>query len=130
MATYGKSTTIAIPSLEPSSTKPSRIPYARMVQNVLLLWLDAGIDDNNDDHCNNITKLRQVIDTVKTFTDADECIDFITNIEKENIFIIISGTFSAAIVPVVQDMLQVSRVYILCKNKCRYEQLALYNATK
>jgi hypothetical protein len=125
MATNGKSTTTAIPSLGPASTKPSRIPYARMVQNFLLFWLDASIDENNDDHCNNVTKLRQVIDTVKTFTDADECIDFITNIEKENIFIIISGTFSAAIVPVVQDMLQVSRVYILCKNKCRYEKWAL-----
>jgi tetratricopeptide (TPR) repeat protein len=126
MATKKKSTTTATASIEPPSTRPSRLPYARMVQNFLLLWLDGSIDEQNNDDCrNNITKLRQVVNTVKTFTDADECIDFITDIKEENIFIIISGTFSAGIVPVVQDMLQVSCVYILCKNKRQYEQWAL-----
>jgi tetratricopeptide (TPR) repeat protein len=126
MATKKKSTTTASTSLEPQSTRPSRLPYARMVQNFLLIWLDAGIDEKNNDDCrNNITKLRQAVNTVNTFTDADECIDFITDMKEESIFVIVSGTFSAAIVPIVQDILQVSCVYILSKNKCRYEQWAL-----
>jgi hypothetical protein len=125
MATKRNSTTTATASLEPPSTMPTRLPYARMVQNFLLLWLDGSIDENNnDDYRNSINKLRQVVNTVNTFTDADECIDFITEIKKETIFIIVSGTFSAAIVPIVQDILQVSCVYIFSKNKCRYEQWA------
>jgi tetratricopeptide (TPR) repeat protein len=125
-ATKKKLTTTAIASMESPNTRPSRSPYNRMVQNFLLVWLDAGIDEQNYDDCrNSIAKLRQFVNTVKTFTDADECIDFITDIKEENIFIIISGTFSSGIVPVVQDMLQVSCVYILCKNKRRYEQWAL-----
>jgi hypothetical protein len=126
MTTKKKSTTTATASMEPPSTRPGRLPYARMVQNFLLLWLDAGIDErNNDDYRNSITKLRQVVNTVNTFTDADECIDFITDIKEETIFIIVSGTYSAAIVPIVQDILPVSCVSIFCKNKCRYEQWAL-----
>jgi hypothetical protein len=126
MATKKTSTTTATASLEPPSTRPSRLPYARMVQNFLLIWLDGSIDEqNNDDWRNSIIKLRQVFNTVNTFTDADECIDFVTDIKEETIFIIVSGTFSTAIVPIVQDILHVSCVYILCKNKCRYEQWAL-----
>jgi tetratricopeptide (TPR) repeat protein len=126
MDTNKKAITTATASLKPPSTWPSRLPYARMVQNFLLVWLDAGIDEKNNDDCrNSIAKLRQVIHTVHTFTNADECIDLITDIKEETIFIIVSGTFSTDIVPIVQDMPQVSCVYILCKNKCRYEQWAL-----
>jgi hypothetical protein len=126
MATKKKSTTTATASLGPPNMRPTRLPYARMVQNFLLLWLDESIDEKNNDDCrNSITKLRQVVNTVNTFTDANECIDFITDIREETIFIIVSGTFSTAIVPTLQDILQVSCVYILCKNKCRYEQWAL-----
>jgi hypothetical protein len=68
-------------SMEPPSTRPTRLPNARMVQNFLLLWLDGSIDEKNNDDCrNSITKLRQVVNTVNTFTDADECIDFINGI--------------------------------------------------
>jgi Tfp pilus assembly protein PilF len=126
MATNKKPTTNATASLESQSTCPSRLPYTRMVQNFLLVWLDTGIDEQNNNDCRNtIAKLRQVINTVHTFTDVDECVDFVTDIKEETIFIVVSGTFSTAIVPIVEDMLQVSCVYILCKNKCQYEQSAL-----
>jgi tetratricopeptide (TPR) repeat protein len=126
MATMKESTTTATATIEPPSTIPARLPYARMVQNFLLIWLDGSIDEqNSDDCCNTITKLRQVVNKVNTFTDADECIDFITNIKEETIFIIVSETFSAAIIPIVEEMLQVSYVYIFCKNNCQDEQWAL-----
>jgi tetratricopeptide (TPR) repeat protein len=125
-ATNKKSTVTITASMESLSTTPSRLPYTRMDQNFLLIWLDESLDEQNNDDCrNSIAKLRQVVNTLETFTDADECIDFITDIKKETIFIIVSGTFSAAIVPIVHDILHVSCVYILCKNKCRYEQWAL-----
>src|SRR6202044_1331066 len=87
---------------EPPNTRPSR---RRMVQNFLLIWLDGSIDEVNNDHCrNSIIKLRQVVNDVNTFTDIDECVDFITNITQEKVFLIISGTFSQIIVPLVQDI--------------------------
>ena len=45
-----------------------------MVQNVLLVWLDADIDENNDDFRNTIIHLRRTFNTIKTFTDGQECI--------------------------------------------------------
>ena len=49
----------------------------RMIQNFHLVWLDANIDEENNEDCrNSITQLRQVVNTVNTFVDADECIRF------------------------------------------------------
>ena len=96
-----------------------------MVQNFLLIWLDGSIDEVNNDDCrNSITKLRQVVNDVNTFTDMDECIDFITDIKEEKAFMIVSGTFSQIIVPIVQDISQVSCVYIFCENKTQHEKWA------
>ncbi len=65
-----------------------------VVQNFHLVWLDGDIDEVNDDgYRDSITKLRQVVNTVNTFDDVDECIDFITDI-NEKTFMVISQELS------------------------------------
>lgn len=124
MATQKNSTTTAATqSMQYSSTKPSRISHVRMVQNFLVVWLDASIDEVNNDDCrNSIAKLQQVVNTVNTFTDPDECIDFITDIKHEKAFMIVSGTFSQSVIPIIQNISQVNSVYIFCTNKAKLEQ--------
>jgi tetratricopeptide (TPR) repeat protein len=96
-----------------------------MVQNFHLVWLDGSIDEVNSDDCrNSITKLRQVVNTVNTFTDMDECIDFINSIKEEKAFMISSGALGQTTVPVVHDKPQVSTICIFCGNKARHEQWA------
>src|SRR5271167_4285411 len=121
MATNKKPTTAATP-MEPPSTKPRRPPNVRMVQNFHLVWLDGSIDEINNDDCRkSITQLRQVVNNVNTFTDADECIDFIIDIKQEKTFMIVSEALCQMIVPIVQDLSQVSSVYIFCGNKAPHE---------
>ncbi len=117
MATKTKSTTAS------SSTRPRRVPNARIVQNFHLVWLDGSIDETNDDCRNSITKLRQVVNTVNTFVDVDECIDFITDI-GEKALVIISGEFSQPIISIVQNISQVNCVYIFSKDNVQYEKWA------
>jgi tetratricopeptide (TPR) repeat protein len=94
-----------------------------MVQNFHLVWLDGSIDEKNDDCRNSIMKLRQVVNTVNTFVDVDECIDFITDI-GEKAFLVISGEFSLSIISVIQAILQVSCAYIFSENNVPYEKWA------
>jgi hypothetical protein len=108
----------ATTSMKPSSNVP-------MIQNFHLVWLDGSIDEiNNADHRSSIMKLRQVVDAVNTFTDVDECIDFITDIKDEMIFMIFSGALGQATIPVVYDQSQVNTIYIFCGNKVRQEKWA------
>jgi tetratricopeptide (TPR) repeat protein len=66
--------------------------------------------------------LRQIVNTVNTFTDVDECIDFITDITEERTFMMISGALSEIIVPIAQEIPQVSSVYIFCENNTLHEK--------
>jgi len=92
-----------------------------MIQNFLLVWLDGNIDDiNNEDYRDSIHKLHQSVNTVNTFTG----IDFITDIKEEKVFMMVSGTLSKIIVPIIQEISQVSSVYIFCENKAQYEEWA------
>jgi tetratricopeptide (TPR) repeat protein len=124
MATNKKPTTAAT-SMAPPSMDPRRPRNARMVQNFHLVWLDGSIDEINNDDCrNSITKLRQVVNTVNTFTDVDKCIEFINSIQQEKTFMISSGAFGPTIVPVVHGKPQVSTIYIFCANQAWHEKWA------
>ena len=108
-----------------STKKPCQSPFARNVQNFLLIWLDSNIDVlNNEDCSNTITQLRQIVNTVKTFTDVDQCIAFITNIEEEKVFMIISGALGEVIVPRIHNMFQIDSIYVFCQNESRHKQWA------
>jgi hypothetical protein len=118
-----KSTAVTATSVEPPSRRPRRPPNVRMVQNFHLIWLDGSIDETNDeDSRKSITKLRQVVNTVNTFTDGDECIDYITDIMVEKTFLIVSETFSDIIIPIARDIPQVISIYIISNNNARHEQ--------
>ena len=109
----------------PASITETSTSHTRTIQNFRLVWLDSNINEVNDDDCiNTITKLRQVVNAVKTFTDVNECIKFITNIEYENIFIICSGSLGQSTVPIIHDMAQINSIYIFCNNKVRHEKWA------
>jgi tetratricopeptide (TPR) repeat protein len=99
-------------------------PNIRMVQNVMLIWLDKNINNKTEDCCNTVTQLRHISITVHTFTDTDQCIDFVTESCNEKVALIISGALCQNIVPLIHDIDQLHKIFIFGKNKIRYEQWA------
>ncbi len=122
--TTNKILTTASSTRAPSSTGSQRLRSVRMIQNFHLVWLDGSIDETNEDCRNSITKLRQVVNTVNTFVDVDECIDFINGIQEERAFVISSGALGKTTVPMVHDKPQVNTIYIFCGNKGYHEKWA------
>jgi tetratricopeptide (TPR) repeat protein len=104
-----------------SSTRLRRPLRTRILQNFYLVWLDENIDENHDDYPNSINQLQQVVNTINTFIDADECIDFVTDMTEETALMIVSERFSEDVLPVVRDIFQIKSVYIMCKNKTELE---------
>jgi tetratricopeptide (TPR) repeat protein len=96
----------------------------QMVQNVLLIWLDNNIDDNSNDCRNTITQLRRVVNNIITFTDTDQCVDFLTNIDNENACMIISGALCQNLVPLIHDATHLYTIFIFCDDKKCHEQWA------
>ncbi|CAF1483134.1 unnamed protein product [Adineta steineri] len=92
------------------------------VQNVVLIWLDNNIDQNNDDCQNTIIQLRQVVNDTNTFTDVDQCFEFIEAIVEKKACMIISGSLGQHFVPRVHSMSQVDSIFIFCENQKHQEQ--------
>ena len=105
------------------ATPPGRINI-QMVQNVLLTCLDKDIDDTSADCRNTINQLRCAVTTINTFTDGEECIQFIETITDNRACMIVYDALVEHIIPRVHSMSQVDSIFILCRNKKYHEQWA------
>ncbi|CAF1218310.1 unnamed protein product, partial [Adineta ricciae] len=94
------------------------------IQNVVLVWLDDNIETNSEDSQNTLTKLQQIVNNVQTFTDNDQCIEFIISMTDNRVFLITSGAIARNIVPCVHDISQLNSFLIFCANKEYHEQWA------
>ncbi|CAF0739070.1 unnamed protein product [Adineta steineri] len=98
-----------------------RINMQRM-QNVRLIWLDNNISDDNADCSNTIKQLKRVINNINTFTDGDQCVEFIQTSTNNKVCMIVSGLLGKHIVPLVHDMSQVDTIFIFCNNQEWHKQ--------
>lgn len=98
--------------------------YTRSVQNYLVVWCDSNINEDESNFRNSITKLREVSNTVHTFTRTDQCIDFINEVKTRKIFLISSGALSRTLIPIVHEFSQIKTIYIFCENQQQHEQWA------
>lgn len=96
----------------------------KTIENALLIWLDANINVDDVDCQNTIMDLQQVIHTVKTFMNSDDCIQFLENVRDKEIFMITSGSLGKVIMPRVHHMSQVDSIFIFCRNKQYHETWA------
>lgn len=99
-------------------------PSQRLVQNFLLLWVDALIDDSNKVCQNTLNELRSVVNDVKMMTTLDQCIQFLSEIKKEKIFLITSGSLGEHLIPDIHTWLQLDAIYIFVRKKSVHESWA------
>ncbi|CAF1166187.1 unnamed protein product [Adineta steineri] len=99
-----------------------RMNMQRM-QNVLLIWLDNNINENNADCNNTIKQLKRVVNNVNTFTNSEECVEFIQTINNNNkVCMIVSGSLGKHILPHMHDMSQVDTIFVFCNNQEWHKQ--------
>ncbi|CAF1337668.1 unnamed protein product [Adineta steineri] len=126
MATNKSSDTKKIQPTSGVSARETEIRRVNMqrMQNVLLIWLDSNINDNNVDCSNTIKQLKRAVNNVNTFTDVYQCVEFIRTINNNKVCMIVSGSLGQHIVPHVHDMSQVDTIFIFCNNQEWHKQWA------
>ena len=113
----------------PSSSATNRAavlprPVRRVFQNFLLVWLDANFNETSADFKTSLKYLRQVVASIETFTDAEECVKFLDQIQEEKAFMIVSGALGRQVVPEIENKSQLEAIYVFCGNKAAHEQWA------
>ena len=96
-------------------------PTQRIVQNFLLVWVDASVDESTSDCQNTLAQLRGVVNDVNIFIQPDQCIQFLNDVQNEKAFIIVSGSLGQHLVPQIHGLPQLDAIYIFCGNKSRHE---------
>ncbi|CAF0977434.1 unnamed protein product [Adineta ricciae] len=94
----------------------------RMVQNVLLVWLDSNIDENAPDWKNSIAQLQRFVNNINTFTDMNTCLEFLQSITDEKICMICSGILGKRMVPRVHSMSQIDSIFIFCHDQEQHDR--------
>ena len=102
------------------STTPH--PTRRVLQNFQLIWLDSDFNEANSHFKESLEKLHQTVTSITTFTDADECVDFMDEIEEGRVFLIVSGSLGRHVVPCIEAMSQLESIYVFCDNKVLHEE--------
>ena len=64
------------------------------------------------------------MNTINIFTDSEECLQFLKDMQDEKSCMIISGALGQQIVPHIHDLAQVDTIFIFCGNKKYHEQWA------
>jgi tetratricopeptide (TPR) repeat protein len=103
-----------------TSTGANR-PRQRIAQNLLVIWVDANIDESSKDCQNSLAQLRNVVNDVNIFTESDPCVPFLNGLQDEKAFVIASASLGQHLVPEIHDMAQLDAIYIFCENKSRHE---------
>ncbi|CAF1546364.1 unnamed protein product [Adineta ricciae] len=96
----------------------------QQVQDIIVVWLDNHIHSSNQDCRNVITQLQLVVSDVHTFTDNDQCIEFIVDNIDTEVYLLISGSLGQNIVPCIHDISNINSIFIFCNNQNRHERWA------
>jgi tetratricopeptide (TPR) repeat protein len=97
-------------------------PRRRPVQNYLLIWIDASIDQSSKDYQNTLAQLQNVVNDVNIFTEPDKCINFLTEIGDMKAFLIADDILGQQIISLIHDSPQLDAICILCENKSQHEE--------
>jgi hypothetical protein len=117
-----------LPACLKDGTTSSDSPFAstrtrrHTIQNFRIIWLGVTINESVKYSQNSINHLRQWVNTIDTFTDADECVDFLSEIKDDEVFMIVSNAFGRNIVPIIHEMFQLNSIYVFLDDSTHYEQ--------
>lgn len=99
-----------------SQRRGSSPTLERIVDSCIVVWLDKGriiLDDLTSKFCDQGTN--DYSDPI--FVDIDKCIDFITDIENENVFLVLfQVTVAEKLVAIIQNISQIDSIYIFSQN--------------
>ena len=84
-----------------------------VVDPYIYIWLDRDVDTTQGQSTKSCIQ-QMVSGRLRTFANPDECVDYMTSeITTQKIYLIVSNQFGHYIVPMIYDIPQIEKVYVL-----------------
>ena len=82
------------------------------LEDITVVWLGSERDISKS--MDTRMSVRNIINYMTVFTNIDECIDYITSIQTEKVFLIVSDAFCRPVIPFIWNATQIKGIYIYC----------------
>ena len=92
-------------------------PHIHLMKNFILIWLDSNINHSDNGYSHYITQLKCFINEINIFVDVDQCVDYLTDVKHETIFMVVSSTINERVIPFIHEIPQLHSVYIFGEQK-------------
>jgi tetratricopeptide (TPR) repeat protein len=92
---------------------------SKMMDNFIIVSLNSNVDDFKKDKNDLVIQLQHIISRFETFIDMNECVDFLTDLTDEKVFMIIYDYSNQNFLPLIDEFVQRYSIYIFDK----YEEL-------
>ena len=86
-------------------------PHAQ--HKMLLIYADKDLQNENTDFQNILEKLRDRINEVHLFNDANDCVKYLNQLKTERVIVIISGSIREDLLPKMDPLPQVHAIYLI-----------------
>src|SRR5690349_7105108 len=80
-----------------------------------IIWLDINSSDPK-------SSLRLKLGDAQTFTDANDCIQYIQSHSDEQIYLIISGSFAERTIPQIYEYSDLIQIFLFCGTIVAYSK--------
>ncbi|CAF0861186.1 unnamed protein product [Didymodactylos carnosus] len=93
-------------------------------EDFIVIWLDANVKSSAEDNQAAANQLRTIVGRLEIFDNEEECLGYIAGIEKEKVFLVVSGSSGKRLPPKLYNSSQISAVYIFCSDVEKHEKWA------
>ncbi|CAF1319079.1 unnamed protein product [Rotaria magnacalcarata] len=109
--------------IAPTTSSQSELhsPSTRVMQNFIIVRLDANTNENSKSFQKFLAQLRKSYTTLEEFNNVDKCIEYIKSVNDEKIFLITSGSLGEKMVPIIHDLAQLHSIFIYCQNTAHHK---------
>lgn len=102
----------SVPTATAATSEMIVHPIERIVQNFVLVWFDAEIDEKKQIYQDALLRFRSTVNDVKTFTQINPCVTYLREIKLEKAFVITSPSMGKSLLSIIHDLPQLNAVYI------------------
>ncbi|CAF4062540.1 unnamed protein product [Rotaria magnacalcarata] len=92
------------------------------IEDFIIIWLDENMNEHNEYYRDSIIQLRTIVNSLKTFNDNNQCIDFLTGVINKNVFLILSNTLTKMLVPLINGISHLDSIYIFSNAVLEHQQ--------
>jgi len=83
---------------------------------LVTIWLDDHYRVIDDQSQQRSKKISQLLENVMIFNDSDECIDFITDLGDQRVFLIVCDVITEYLIPGIHAVPQICSIHVICQN--------------